>query len=142
MRGSCHWHFEGWPCGTFLGRIWGSGVSLGNFVCFQIPLGFLFPIHCFCLSLRQWHIFSRKQEHRTTVLIDLTLDGHCHEGQPHLPSHTEHPRSRLSQMFHCSAFFSDRTNCSIRIPGKLLWSSKITINPHPPPPSSETDHTM
>lgn len=48
----------------------------------------LFSVHLFCLFLRQWLLFSRKQRHRTTVRIDLTLDGHCHVGQPHLTSHT------------------------------------------------------
>lgn len=62
-------------------------------------------IHRFCLFLRQWLLFSRKQRHRTTVRIDLTLDGHCHVGQPHLTSHTESPISHVSHMFHWSAFF-------------------------------------
>lgn len=42
-RGSCLCLFEGWPLRTPFGRVWGSGESLGNFVCFQIAICFCFP---------------------------------------------------------------------------------------------------
>lgn len=43
-RGSCLCHFESWPLRIPPGKgVWGSGESLGNFVCFQISTCFCFP---------------------------------------------------------------------------------------------------
>lgn len=76
-----------------------------------------------------------------TVLIDLTLDGHCLEGQPHLTSHTEHPMSHNSQMFHCFAFFLTEQTTALEY-RENHRGVKNNSKPATPFPSSETDHTM
>lgn len=143
MRDFCLWHFEGWPCGTVLGRVWGSGVSLGNFVCFQIPVCFRFPIHGFCLLLRQWLFFSRKQRYRMTVHINLTLDGHCHKGQPHLTSHTEHSMSHISRCFTGLRFFLTEPDQTTALEYQQNYCGvKNSCQPSAPVPCSETGRTV
>lgn len=60
-RGSCPWHFEGWPLGTPPGKSVRLWRVCRQFCLFQIPVCFCFPSICFFMLGRHWILFTKTQ---------------------------------------------------------------------------------